>query len=159
MQSIAFGITVHNETVGQLNWCLTHLRAAYPTAPVVVVTDGTTGYAEVCARHRAEYVEGDRLKIVAKGIQWWGRLFGLLTKYDVDYVFKLDADTQIHRPFAFFPDRRVRDVGTKRDGSGRNTGVQENDGCSHLGFWVLYGSGLHQRSILGHLRYSVGVRQ
>ncbi len=105
--TLVFGITLYNESTAQLDWCLAHLRKVYSTAAVIVVTDGTSGYASICHKHHCDYVEGERLKPCSNGAKWWTRLLQLFLRYNGDFYIKLDADTQLHRPFAYFPSADV----------------------------------------------------
>jgi hypothetical protein len=101
----AFGITIYDEGPDQLDWCLRHLRAVYPSATVFVISDGSDlpAYREVCQHHSATYHPGERLKLLGHGAAWWKRFFGLAAECNANHVFKLDPDAQLVRPFRFFP--------------------------------------------------------
>jgi hypothetical protein len=100
--NIVFGLTVHDEPAGQLDWCLTCLRRAYPKAPVFVVSDGLhpdeATIAEVCRRNRVHFERGQRLKLVQHGSEWWQRFLTLGAAYQPDWLVKMDADTRVRRP-------------------------------------------------------------
>jgi hypothetical protein len=103
---LAFGLAVHDEALKQLDWCLGHLRAAYPSVPVFVIDDGgrNPGYADVCTSHGCDYHRGERLKAVRHGCRWWQRFFTTALRYDWHYCFKMDPDTRLHRPFRCMPE-------------------------------------------------------
>jgi hypothetical protein len=102
---LAFGVTVYREPPTQLDDCLARVRAVYERESVFVISDGNDdrGYRECCRRHRAGYYPGERLKVATCGAQWWQRFFEIALARPADFVFKMDADTWLHRPFAGFP--------------------------------------------------------
>jgi hypothetical protein len=118
---LAFGLTVYCEPAEQLSWSLGHLRRAYPAADVFVISDGSDceGYRAACAGHAARYLPGERLKTLENGARWWERFFTVASGYKSEYVFKMDPDTQLHRPFRDFP---RWDVFGSYDGGGRIQG-------------------------------------
>ena len=50
---LVFGLTIFDEGLNQLSWCLSHLRSVYTRADVFVISDGMNdkGYRELCRRH------------------------------------------------------------------------------------------------------------
>jgi len=126
---LAFGVTVYEESPEQLSWCLGHVRRAYPQAAVFVISDGTDvpGFRDACTEYAASYLPGERLKTLENGAKWWERFFAAASMYKADYVFKVDPDTQVHRPFRDFP---PLDVFGSYDGGGRIQGGIQGFGRS-----------------------------
>ena len=118
---LLFGLTVYDESDAQLEWCLAYIRAAYEESPVFVLADGTQmrRHEDACRKYRADYIAGERLKIVEKGAQWWERFFRTAVTYPFDIVLKIDPDTRVHRRFTTFP---TADIFGTDDGGGRIQG-------------------------------------
>ena len=105
-KSISFTLTVAKEPPRQVTWCLQKLRALYPLVPVTVIQDGleNNGFEAISRNFSCRFVQGERLKTLAKGALWWERFFQESIKDNADIVFKIDADTYFHRRFKFLPD-------------------------------------------------------
>lgn len=103
---LLFGCTVYREGPKLLGAFLASVRAQYGDQPIFVISDGIQNldYPKVCAEHGAEYILGERLKVLDSGGAWWHRLFRKAASYPFDYFFKIDPDTRIHRRFKFFPE-------------------------------------------------------
>jgi hypothetical protein len=112
--TVGFILTVYKEPASMVDWCLSNIRAAYPAAPITVITDGVDAqeYRQVSERHHATYQPGERLKLVEHGAKWWKRLLEMGLAMGVDFIFKIDADTKIHREFRSFPQGDI--FGTKQ---------------------------------------------
>ena len=89
----------------QLKWCLHHLRLVYPAVEVVVISDGTgyPEYSDICAKYRARFVKGDRLKRAECGGRWWLRTLTHGLTLGTEYLVKIDPDTKFQREIAFWP--------------------------------------------------------
>ena len=117
----AFLVTLADEGTPQLEACLGFLRAAYPHAPAVVISDGVVdpGYEAACRRHRAEYHQGAFLKRIECGGAWWKRFLELGLATGADYLVKLDPDARIWRPFRGVPPAPIsgtlENAGTDRE--------------------------------------------
>lgn len=101
----AFVIALADEGSAQLESCLGFLRAAYPDAPVIVISDGVSDPAHVvaCKRHKAKYVQGAYLKRIECGGKWWERALKVGLATGADWLVKIDPDTRVLRPFRFAP--------------------------------------------------------
>ncbi len=85
-------------------WALRHLRAVYPNAPAVVISDGVDyGYAEVTAKYGATYISGERLKVLDAGARWWQRAFEEGLALGTRHILKVDPDTRFNRPARHWP--------------------------------------------------------
>lgn len=103
---LLFGCVVYREGPKLLGAFLASVRAHYPDQPIFVISDGMQNpdYPRVCAEYGAEYVLGERLKILDKGGAWWYRHFKKAASYPFDFFFKIDPDTRIHRKFRSIPE-------------------------------------------------------
>ncbi len=104
VESIIFIIMVADEGPDQLKWCLSHLRKAYPTAAVQVISDGVDlDYNPICRAYDANYQFGEFLKRMEAGGLWWHRLLALGLEANTDWIVKMDPDTCLHRPLQDWP--------------------------------------------------------
>lgn len=87
-------------------WALRHLRAVYPDAPAAVISDGVdnAGYAEVAMRYGADYIRGERLKVIDAGARWWQRAFEAGLALGTRHILKVDPDTRFNRPARYWPE-------------------------------------------------------
>lgn len=106
---LAFVIVVAAEPVHQVRWCIDILRQSYATESVTVVTDGTKRYdvASFQTDLGFTYFEGEALKRIHKGAQWWHRWFVHALDTGSDVVVKLDADTWVRRALTHVPPQEV----------------------------------------------------
>lgn len=107
-QNIAFCCTVCSEPPGQLDWFLRNLRAAYPDAPVYVISDGNKdkAYKVISENYKAKYFLGkENLRSASHGGKWWNRLFEVVAASLVDCVIKIDPDAKVLRKFYYFPEQ------------------------------------------------------
>lgn len=84
------------------------LRQYHPDSDIIAIADGAEadqpGFAEFCQGLGVRYVVGDRLKTRLEGARWTERFMNLyLTHSDAPVLVRLDPDTFVHRPFAYFP--------------------------------------------------------
>jgi hypothetical protein len=116
----AFLVTIADEGAPQLAACLASVRAAYPDAPLVVISDGVydPDYPVLCAQQRARYVPDEFLKRIECGGAWWERLLTLGLQTGADYLVKIDPDTLVHRPFQGDPPGAISGT-MQRHASGR----------------------------------------
>lgn len=109
MQDYGFVVVVADEGATQVEWFLGHLRAAYPDAPVTVISDGARDrwYGESCRRHNAKYVEGEYLKRVECGGRWWHRTLTAGIAMGTRWIVKIDPDTRVWRRFRVEPEHAI----------------------------------------------------
>jgi hypothetical protein len=102
---LVFGCTIYREGPRQLTALLASIREHYPSQHIFVISDGIQNakYPKICTLFGAEYIQGERLKVLDKGGGWWNRHFKKAAAFQFDYFFKIDPDTRIHRKFNFFP--------------------------------------------------------
>jgi predicted GH43/DUF377 family glycosyl hydrolase len=123
-------LTVAEEAVEQVEWCLTHLRAAHPESELLVITDGraSSDLGDLIRRFSGRYVPGDHLRSLQSGALWWERFFYEALKHPVDYILKVDPDTRFWRRLSSIPQADF--FGTVRGEGSENEHVQA--GC--MGF-------------------------
>ncbi|MFV0445652.1 MAG: hypothetical protein ACK5Q5_18885 [Planctomycetaceae bacterium] len=85
-------------------WCLDHLRAHFPAARVIVISDGDPDprFESFVPRFSVEYRAGERLY----GLEHGGRMIArMLSAWECssDFLFKIDPDTLVHRRFRWLP--------------------------------------------------------
>jgi hypothetical protein len=94
------------ESPEKVAWALRHLRAVYPTVPTVLISDGVEEprYAEIATQYQADYILGEKLKVLEKGGQWWQRAFEAGLAFGTRHILKVDPDTRFNRPILHWPD-------------------------------------------------------
>jgi hypothetical protein len=85
--------------------CLAHLRRAYAGARVLLVSDGDDDprWADLAARHGAQYVRGRRLYAAAEGGAIIARLLDLFLERPTPWLLRIDTDTRVERRFRRLP--------------------------------------------------------
>lgn len=87
--------------------CIQHVRTAYPKAGITLFSDGDPdpAYKGIGQEHSAEVIYGERLWIPGKAGLLWKRRFEHFMSDPAEYLFKIDTDTAVYRPFLFLPKR------------------------------------------------------
>jgi Glycosyl transferase family 2 len=126
-----FVVTVADEGTDQLAWCLNNIREWHPDASLIVISDGTAHpeYRAIVERYAGRYIEGERLKSLSKGAEWWERFFIEALNEDGNCILKVDPDTKICRTFCSAPYGEF--FGTVRYAGTDNEHVQ--GGCMGFG--------------------------
>ncbi|MEZ4433226.1 MAG: galactosyltransferase-related protein [bacterium] len=104
-RSITFYLNVFRDA-GLLDDCLSSIRAAYPDAPVLVRSDGDDDprIATIADRHRARFVDDINRYGLTHGGDYVQVMFERFLEAPTDWLFKIDPDTRVHRPFRALPD-------------------------------------------------------
>ena len=86
---------------------LSRLRANFPTARVIVRSDGDKDpqNKELSERFEVEYWAEERLFPIENGGALIARMLELYLDYSTRFVFKIDTDTAVHRRFRFLPEQ------------------------------------------------------
>jgi hypothetical protein len=103
---ITFYLNVYYD-VELLQKCLTQLRRVYPQSRLILRADGDPNpdIAKIAEEYQAEFHYGERLFIIEKGGQIVHEMLRIfLEKNETRYLFKIDPDTRIVRPFNELPD-------------------------------------------------------
>ncbi len=88
----------------QLEWCAAYLRGHYPRARVCVVSDGDgVSYGDLARKYRLTYIEGEHLMTLATCHLYVERLLNILLDGPEEYLFRIDPDTRVWRPFISLP--------------------------------------------------------
>jgi hypothetical protein len=102
-EEIAWAIHLHHSR-GQIEWCLSLLRTAYPHSRVVLINDGDgETYADVAATYGCRYVAGEHLHRLETCHLYVRRLLAELADGRETYCFKIDPDTAVWRRFHALP--------------------------------------------------------
>lgn len=85
--------------------CLVGLRAVFPRARVVLVSDGDPDprWPRLAERHALEYVRGERLYAVHHGGAIVQRMLDLFAQTPTRWLLRIDTDTRLHRRFRWLP--------------------------------------------------------
>lgn len=85
--------------------CLVYLRRAYPSARIMLVTDGDDDpcWQEIAACHSCELTYGRPLYRLHEGGKLWHRILELFFLKPTDYLCKIDPDTKFWRQFTVEP--------------------------------------------------------
>lgn len=85
--------------------CLRRLRRATPSARLVLVSDGDDDprFEALAAEVTAEYTRGRRLYAVEEGGRIVARMLALYLARPTPWLFRIDTDTRVHRPFRRLP--------------------------------------------------------
>nr|VFK67890.1 MAG: hypothetical protein BECKUNK1418G_GA0071005_11732 [Candidatus Kentron sp. UNK]VFK73174.1 MAG: hypothetical protein BECKUNK1418H_GA0071006_11702 [Candidatus Kentron sp. UNK] len=102
---LAFYVNVYHD-VDCLTECLTRLREIYPRSRLILRADGdlNPAIARIAQEYNGESYSGERLFTIDKGgaiVHEMLRLF--LSANETAYLFKIDPDTRIVRPFEALP--------------------------------------------------------
>lgn len=85
--------------------CVGYARVAYPEARIALFSDGDPdpAYRTIGEEHSAEVIYGERLWVMEKAGPLWKRRFKHFMCDQTEYLFKIDTDTGIYRPFLMLP--------------------------------------------------------
>ena len=103
-QDIYFWMSVHND-FNEAEACLTDLRSHYPLARLAVRVDGDDDprYSSFRESFGAEVHNGPRIFTVEHGGLLVATMLEMFLATQCRYLFKIDPDTQVHRPFHQLP--------------------------------------------------------
>jgi hypothetical protein len=106
MTKVAFIIHIHRDE-DYARSLVSELRDHYPISDILAIADGRVQDEELplfLRQNRVDFVEGDRLKLMAMGGRWVERWLQLaLTYTEAERFILLDADTQITKAFNQIP--------------------------------------------------------
>jgi len=93
------------QDVELLKVCLEQLRRVYPDSAVIVRSDGDDDpkIAQVTAQYNGQCHYGERLMLLERGGQIVHDMLHLFLTQPTAYLFKIDPDTCIARPFTALP--------------------------------------------------------
>lgn len=99
-----FACNAYND-FSQLSLNLPGLRLCYPTARILVISDGDTDprLADLAAQYSAEFIAGERLYKLECGGAIVLRLLSAFLAGTGDILVKFDTDTRFFRPFSVEP--------------------------------------------------------
>lgn len=103
---ITFYLNVYRDR-DLLSDCLTQLRQVYPQSRVIMRSDGDQDpeIAAIARKYDSECDYGERLMVIEKGGEIVQEMLRLFLAKPTAYLFKIDPDTRIVRPFKALPDR------------------------------------------------------
>jgi len=103
---ITFFMGLYRDRVGA-EGALSRLRANFPTARVIIRSDGDKDpqNKELSERFEVEYWAEERLFPIENGGALIARMLELYLDYSTRFVFKIDTDTAVHRRFRFLPEQ------------------------------------------------------
>ena len=135
-EDVAFAIQVFRSR-DQLRWCLEGLRRHYPTARVVVISDGDDeDYSDIVSTYGLDFVEGEHLMRLGSAHLYVTRLLRALLAGPEPYLFKIDPDTKVWRRLDTCPEFTsvFGTLETMSEGMGREIRVPANvqGGCIGL---------------------------
>ncbi len=89
----------------EARWCLRNLRQHYPTANILIVSDGDNDpvWPRIARRFGARYVAGQRLYDTEFGGRLVQRMLDLFAENPTPYLIKIDTDTWAHRRLRHLP--------------------------------------------------------
>ena len=101
---LTFYLQVYRDT-REARWCLTNLRRLYPTANVLMVSDGDPDpvWPKIAQRYNARYIAGQRLYNTEHGGRMIQRMLDLFAENPTAYLIKIDTDTWAHRRLNHLP--------------------------------------------------------
>jgi hypothetical protein len=100
---IVWTVQLHH-SYAQLDWCLSHLRAIYPDARVVLIADGDgVDYGPLASRYGCTYHEGQHWMTLEHSHLYVRRLLTLSLNGNETYCFRIDPDTRVWRRFTRLP--------------------------------------------------------
>jgi len=102
---LTFYLNVYND-VDLLPECLTQFRTVYPQSRLILRSDGdpNKAIAEIAQEYNGECYYGERLFTIDKGGEIVHEMLRLFLANETAYLFKIDPDTRIVRPFKALPD-------------------------------------------------------
>jgi len=85
--------------------CLARLRAVFPEARVLLISDGDDDprWRDLALRNQAHYVRGERLYELARGGAIVRRMLELFLAQPGRWLIRIDTDTRLHRAFRWLP--------------------------------------------------------
>ncbi len=88
--------------------CLESLRKVYPESRLIVRSDGDLDprICELAKTNGGEFEAGNRLYPIENGGQVMHEMFSCFFRRPTPYLFKIDPDTQVARPFRALPETR-----------------------------------------------------
>jgi len=100
-----FVVNVYQEDEALLRQCLKSIRAFYPTAPLVMISDGNQNmlYSDIAFEVKARLVIGSRLKVPACSGSWTKRMYTEALREVGDTIIKMDPDSYMWRAFKIDP--------------------------------------------------------
>lgn len=103
-KNIYFWMSVHGDYAAAVE-CLADLRRHFPRARLAVRADGDADprYAAFRERFAADVYYGPRLFTVENGGALVSTMLEMFLLTDCRYLFKIDPDTHVHRPFRELP--------------------------------------------------------
>jgi len=133
---VAFAIQVFRSR-DQLRWCVESLRRHYPTARVVVISDGDgEDYSDIGTTYALDYIRGEHLMRLQSAHRYVTRLLQALVAGPEPYLFKIDPDTKVWRRLETCPafTSVFGTLETVSEGMGREIRVPANvqGGCIGL---------------------------
>lgn len=88
----------------QLAWFAPHLRRHFPRSRVVLISDGDgQPYADLARQYGFRLVVGDHLMALPTCHRYVTRLLDALLDGPEEYLFRIDPDAQVWRPFRRLP--------------------------------------------------------
>ncbi len=102
---LTFYLNVYND-VDLLPECLTQFRKVYPQSRLILRADGdpNQAIAEIAQEYNGECYYGERLFTIDKGGEIVHEMLRLFLANETAYLFKIDPDTRIVRPFKALPE-------------------------------------------------------
>lgn len=103
--TFTFYLNVHKD-VSLLSKCLSQLRSIYPQSRLILRSDGDPNpeIEILAAKYDGEFHYGERLMVLEKGGEIVHEMLRLFLSQETAYLFKIDPDTRIVRPFRDLPD-------------------------------------------------------
>lgn len=103
--TFTFYLNVYQD-VSLLPACLSQLRSVYPQSRLILRSDGDPNpEIEILAgKYDSEIHYGERLMVLEKGGEIVHEMLRLFLSHETAYLFKIDPDTRIVRPFLGLPD-------------------------------------------------------
>ena len=102
---LTFYLNVYHD-LDLLPGCLSQLRQVYPQSRLILRSDGDpdSAIAEMAQKYNGECYYGERLMGIEKGGEIVHEMLRLFLIHKTAYLFKIDPDTRIVRPFTALPD-------------------------------------------------------
>lgn len=103
-ERITYYVNVFRD-VALLDGCLASVRRSQPGAAIIVRSDGDPDphIAAVAAAHGARFVDDVGRYRLESGGDYVQVMFERFLEAPTDWLFKIDPDTRVHRPFAALP--------------------------------------------------------
>lgn len=88
----------------QLAWCAPRLRRHFPRSRVVLIGDGDgEQYGDLARQFGFRFVPGEHLMALPTCHRYVTRLLDALLEGPEDYLFRIDPDARVWRPFRHLP--------------------------------------------------------